>query len=79
MISRKYQRIVFAFFMALFMSCVMSLFISILNVGIVPNIISILLKAWSLAFLVAFPTVLTISPIVNKIVSLVLKDEPPKT
>jgi hypothetical protein len=41
----------------------------------VTNIIAIWLKAWSFAFIVAFPTIIIISPIVHKLVSLVLHEE----
>lgn len=75
MIDRKYHRFVFSFFMALLMSCIMSLIISIFNVGFVPDIAKIWLKAWSFSFLVALPIILVISPIVDKLVSLVLKEE----
>lgn len=57
------------------MSCIMSLVISIFNVGLVSNIVSIWLKAWSFAFVVAFPTIMVVSPLVHKLVSLVLSDE----
>lgn len=53
----------------------MSLVISIFNVGLVPDIIVIWLKAWSFAFVVAFPTILLVSPVVHKLVGLVLHDE----
>lgn len=57
------------------MSCIMSLVICVFNVGLVDNIIHIWLKAWAFAFSVAFPTILIISPIVHKMVSIVLKEE----
>ena len=47
MIDRKHHRIVFAFFMALLMSCIMSLVITLFNVGFVHNIIRIWMKAWA--------------------------------
>ncbi|MFA5632325.1 MAG: DUF2798 domain-containing protein [Porticoccaceae bacterium] len=75
MIDRKYQRFVFAFFMSLLMSCAMSLVISIFNVGLVHNIISIWLKAWAFAFVVAFPSIIMVAPVVQKLVELVLKKE----
>lgn len=75
MISRKYQRVVFSFFMALLMSCIMSLVISVFNVGLVSNIISIWLRAWGFAFVVAFPTILVVAPLVHKLVAMVLQDE----
>jgi len=75
MISRKHHKIVFAFFMALLMSGIMSFVISVFNVGLVENIVSVWLKAWSFAFVVAFPTIMLVSPLVHKLVSLVLHEE----
>ena len=75
MISRKYHKLVFSFFMSLMMSCIMSLVISVFNVGLVDNIVAIRLKAWSFAFVVAFPTIFIISPLVHKLVSIVLHEE----
>lgn len=72
MISKKYEHVVFAFFMALLMSCFMSLVISIFNVGWVDGIIFIWLKAWGFAFCVAFPTVVLVAPIVRKFVSMLV-------
>jgi len=72
MISKKYEHVVFAFFMALLMSCFMSLVISIFNVGWVDGIILIWLKAWGFAFFVAFPTVVLVAPIVRKFVSMLV-------
>lgn len=73
-IDRKNQHIVFAFLMALLMSCLMSLVISVFNVGFVNNIITIWLKAWSFTFVIAFPAVMLVSPVVRKLVSLVIID-----
>lgn len=75
MISKKYEQIVFAFLMALFMSCFMSLVVSIFNVGWVNGIIAIWLKAWGFAFCVAFPTVVLVAPIARKFVSLLVEDD----
>jgi hypothetical protein len=75
MISRKHHKIVFSFFMALLMSGIMSFVISVFNVGMVTNIITIWLQAWGFAFIVAFPTINIVSPVVHKLVSLVLHEE----
>ena len=75
MIDRKYQDLVFAFFMSFVMSCFMSLVISILNVGFVNNILYLWLKAWGFAFVIAFPTIILVSPVIRKLVSVVIKDE----
>ena len=79
MISRKYHKIVFSFFMALLMSGIMSFVISVFNVGLVNNILTLWLQAWSFAFIVAFPTIIIVSPIVHKLVSFVLHEEESNT
>lgn len=48
----------------------MSIVISALNMGISRELLVIWPKAWFLAFIVAFPTVLIVAPIVKKLVSL---------
>jgi hypothetical protein len=75
LIDRKHQHFVFAFFMAFLMSCLMSFVISVFNVGFDKNILTIWLKAWGFAFAIAFPAVMLVSPIVRKLVNLVLKNE----
>jgi hypothetical protein len=50
----------------------MSLVISIFNVGLVEGIITIWLKAWGFSFVVAFPTIVVISPIVRRLVNMVV-------
>jgi hypothetical protein len=76
-INRKYQHIVFGFFMALLMSSFMSLIISIFNVGLVEDILYIWLKAWAFAFTFAFPSVIVVAPAVRKLVEITLKPENP--
>jgi hypothetical protein len=72
LIPKKHTAYVFSFFMALLMSCTMSLVICIFNVGLIEGIVSIWLKAWSFSFIVAFPTVIVVSPIVRKLVNIVI-------
>ena len=74
MFSHKYQNLVFSFLMALFMSGIMSFVISVFNMGLVSNIIAIWLKAWGFGFIVAFPTINIIAPVVNKLVSLIINE-----
>lgn len=76
MISRKHHKVVFSFFMALLLSGIV---ISVFNVGMVSNIITLWLQAWSFAFIVAFPTIMIVSPVVHKLVSFVLHEEESKT
>jgi hypothetical protein len=53
----------------------MSLVISIFNVGLIEGIFLIWLKAWAFSFVVAFPTVSLVSPIVRKLVVSVTANE----
>jgi hypothetical protein len=41
----------------------------------VTDIISIWLKAWVFSFIFAFPTIIMVSPIVHKLVALVLRED----
>ncbi|MBE1301452.1 MAG: DUF2798 domain-containing protein [Alteromonadaceae bacterium] len=72
MIPAKYRQYVFAFFMALLMSCLMSFVITWFNIGLVSGFWLTWLNAWSFAFLVAFPAVILVSPLVHKLSDLVL-------
>lgn len=47
----------------------MSLVITIFNMGLVDNLLQLWLKSWSFAFIVAFPTVIVVAPLVRKIVA----------
>lgn len=73
-VDRKQYRFVQAFFMALIMSCCMSLVISLFNVGLVNNFLTIWLKSWGFAFIVGLPTFIIVSPIVRKLVNTVIKE-----
>jgi len=75
MIHRKHQKLVFSFFIALLMSGIMSFVITLFNLGFVANIIQRWLQAWGFAFSIAFPTVIIVSPLVHKLVELVLRQE----
>ena len=57
------------------MSCIMSLVITTFNVGIVDGLFFMWLKAWGFAFVVAFPTINIIAPIVRKLVQLAIRSE----
>ncbi|AZQ84025.1 DUF2798 domain-containing protein [Colwellia sp. Arc7-635] len=75
MIARKYQKILFFFLMALFMSGIMSFAISLFNLGLVNDLVIIWLKAWAFAFCVAFPVITIIAPVAQKLVLVLLKAE----
>jgi hypothetical protein len=72
MIPKKYEVILFAFFMSLFMSGFMSLIITYINLGFVDSFIIIWLEAYWKAFLIAFPTIIIVVPFVKKAVGRLL-------
>lgn len=78
MIPQRYAGYVFAFFMSLLMSGLMSLFISLINVGAVDGIFLIWLRAWALAFVVAFPTVVAVTPLVHRLTASVVAEAGPE-
>lgn len=59
--------------MALLMSAIMSMVVSLLNVGLVENIFAIWLRAWGISFVIAFPTVIVVTPLVKRLVNLMVK------
>ena len=73
MINPKYQKLVFAFFMALIMSCLMSFVITIFNIGLNNQLVHLWLKAWAFAFFVAFPAITLVAPIALKLTMRLVK------
>lgn len=72
-IPAKYHHFTVGFLMALLMSCIMSLVISLINLGWVDNILSVWMHAWFMAFIVAFPVILVVGPLVRKMVTWIVK------
>lgn len=67
MIPRHYSNIIFSFFMAFIMSGMMSCVVTFLNIGGVEGFLFIWLRAWSIAFIFAFPIVLVVGPLAKKL------------
>jgi hypothetical protein len=75
MINPKFQKVVFAFFMALIMSCLMSFVITVFNIGLNNQLVHLWLKAWAFAFFVAFPAITLVAPIANKLTIRLVKQD----
>jgi len=73
MINKKYEFVLFAFLMALFMAGFMSFVVTLINIGFVEGILGIWFEAYWKAFLVAFPTIFIVVPRVRKIVNILIK------
>ena len=67
-VKKQYEVLLFSFIMAVLMTGLMSFFVTLFNMGLVDNFISIWLQSYWKAFLIAFPTVLVIVPYVRKFV-----------
>ena len=69
MVPKRYEMILFAFLMSLFMAGFMSFIVTLINMGFVDGILYFWLEAYWKAFLVAFPTIIIVVPQVRKITS----------
>ncbi|MBL6710499.1 MAG: DUF2798 domain-containing protein [Planctomycetes bacterium] len=57
------------------MSALMSLVITLLHVGIRPGVVIDWLKAWGLSWVIAWPTIIIVSPLVNVVVNLLIRKD----
>ena len=73
MVPKRYEMILFAFLMSLFMAGFMSFIVTLINMGFVDGILYFWLEAYWKAFLVAFPTIVIVVPQVRKITSKLIK------
>ncbi|MFC1984455.1 DUF2798 domain-containing protein [Chloroflexota bacterium] len=67
-ISKRYYGLLFGILMGIFMALVMSFVMTIVNVGIMPNFLSIWLRAFLIGAGVGIPTAIVIAPRVRQIV-----------
>jgi Protein of unknown function (DUF2798) len=69
----KYNVVAFPFALSVIMSCVVSLISTLKAFGFSEFQIGNWMQAWGLSWLVAFPTVLLVLPVVRRIVGLVVE------
>ena len=62
----RYASFVMPLLLSIVMTCVISLVSTVLGVGMGPDLLHKWLRAWSASWLVAFPTVLFVLPLVRK-------------
>lgn len=67
MVSTKYLHQVQALLLSGFMSFIMSGAITYINLGLIDGFVAIWLKAWILAYIIAFPTILLVFPFARKL------------
>ncbi|AFL69088.1 DUF2798 domain-containing protein [Sulfurospirillum barnesii] len=73
MIPKKYEFVLFAFLMSLFMTTLMSCVITLINVGWVENFFTLWFRAFWRTYFIAFPTILVVVPMVRKLVHKLVK------
>lgn len=72
----RYNGIAFPFMLSLLMTCIVSGISTVNGIGLVDGLFGKWMQAWGLSWIVAFPTMLFVFPVVRRLVGLVV--EPPK-
>ncbi len=67
------ENIVLPFILSILMTLIISGVSTLRSVGLVPEFYSLWLGAWGLSWLVAFPTLLLVLPLVRKLTGLVVE------
>jgi len=75
MIHPRFAPVVFALFMSFFMSGIMSLVVTTINIGLVDDLILRWLNSWPMTFAIAFPTIMVVAPMVKRIVGRLIMQE----
>ncbi|OFI34274.1 DUF2798 domain-containing protein [Alteromonas lipolytica] len=77
MIHPRFAPIVFSLFMAFFMSGIMSLVVTTINIGFVDELAVRWLNSWPMTFAIAWPTIMLVAPMVKRIVGRLIMQEIP--
>ena len=69
----RYAAIVMPFLLSLLMTCIISFISTWYGIGLVPDFAGIWLGSWGLSWMVAFPTLLVVLPIVRRITAAIVE------
>lgn len=69
----RYAGLVMPLFLSLFMTCIVSLVSTLRGIGLAEHFLSIWLSSWGLSWLIAFPTLLMVLPLVRRLTALVVE------
>lgn len=64
------------FILSVLMSAIVSFIATLKNIGMPPDFIGIWLGAWQISWLIAFPSLLLVLPVVRRIVGLLVEPPP---
>lgn len=73
-LNLRHAPILLAFFTSLFMSFLMSMIITFVNIGAHPDFFVHWMNAFGLAFPVAFPSILLVLPLARRLVARLVSD-----
>ena len=73
----RYGALLMPFILSLLMSAIVSFIATVKNVGITDGLMLRWLEAWEISWLIAFPTLLVVLPLVRRIVGLLVEPAPP--
>jgi hypothetical protein len=67
LLHARYGAVVMPFFLSIIMTCVVSLISTLRGAGLVPGFVSLWFGSWALSWVLAFPTLLLVLPLVRKL------------
>ena len=73
----RYASVVMPFLLSLLMTCIVSFISTLKSIGFVPVLVRTWLGAWSISWLVAFPTMLLVLPFVRKLTAAIVDSAKP--
>ncbi len=73
----RYNGIIMPLILSIFMSGIVSFIATVKSVGFVDNLVGLWLGAWQISWLIAFPTLLVLLPIVRRLVALIVEPAGP--
>lgn len=65
--------VVMPFFLSIMMSGIISGVATLKALGLTPDFLSLWLKAWGLSWIIAFPTVMLLLPVVRRLTAMVVE------
>lgn len=72
----RYAAVVMPFLLSIVMTSVISLVSTVRGVGWVPGLVSLWLGSWGISWMIAFPTLLAVLPLVRKLTGLLVEAPP---
>lgn len=70
---QRYGPIVMALLLSIFMTCIVSMISTFRTIGADPQFLRIWLGAWAISWIIAFPTLLLVLPVVRKSTSALVR------